>query len=248
MLHSKWAKVHSGGSVKKLQTIVMAAALGFAATAYGAEIGGSIPGTGTLINSNTSGSGFSSVNVSSPTYNGRAGEFNGYFYPGAFSADSFFRFFCIEIAQYATGTATYTASIWNNSDLQKLFDIAFPNKSTGDYYNGGNTDFGVFGSSTASAAFQLAVWEIVFDSGNRNLSSGSFHVTSGSPLAITTMAQGWLNTLDTSTGWARWTLYRFSNDRYQDYVSATYKVPEPGSLALGALALAALAGVKRRHK
>jgi hypothetical protein len=236
--------------VKKLQTIVMAAALGFAATAYGAEIGGSVPGTGTLINSNASGSGFSSVNVSAPTYDGRAGEFNGYFYPGAFSADSFFRFFCIEIAQHATGAATtYTASIWENSDLQKLFDIAFPNKVLGDFYDdGGTTDFGKFGSSTASAAFQLAVWEIVFDAGNRNLSSGSFHVTAGSPGATTTMAQGWLNSLNTSTGWANWTLYRFSNDKYQDYVSATYKVPEPGSLALGALALAALAGFKRRRK
>ena len=234
--------------MKKLQTIVMAAALGFAATAFGAEIDGSIPGTGTLINSNTSGSGFSSVNVSAPTYNGRAGEFDGYFYPGAFSADSFFRFFCIEIAQYATGAATYTATIWNNSDLQKLFDIAFPNQAAGDYYNGGNTNFGVFGSSAASAAFQLAVWEIVFDAGNRNLTGGSFHVTAGSPLAITTMAQGWLDSLNTSTGWAKWTLYRFSNDRYQDYVSATYKAPEPGSLALGALALAALAGLKRRRK
>lgn len=229
-----------------IQKIIAAIALTLVTGAQAALMSDSVPGVGTLRNDKANGAGFSTVKVTG--FSGRAGESTGYFYPVAFTVDSYFRFFCIEIAQTATGSAVYTASDWVHEDMQRLFDTAFPNKHLGNFYNGGITAFGEFSTADAGAAFQLAVWELVFDPGDRDLSGGTFHVTAGSPVAITALAQSWLDTLDASTTWDRWSLYRFTNDRKQDYVSATFRVSEPSTLALLVAGFALLLGARSRRR
>lgn len=233
--------------MNKFQAIALSFALAAAAPVHAALMSDSVPGNGTLVNNNSNGAGFSSVAVTAPSFSGRAGMYTGNFYPGAFAADSFFRFFCVEIAQTATGSATYTASIWDNEDMKRLFDVAFPNKSVGNFYDGAVTNFGAFTTAQQGAAFQLAVWELVFDGADKDLSGGAFHVTGSSPAAITALAQGWLDALGASTEWENWTLYRFTNASRQDYVSATFRVSEPAPLTLLALGLVYLVAARRRR-
>ncbi len=167
------------------------------------------------------------------------------------------RFFCIELTQHSNaGPNPYASSLFNEDDLRKLYDIAYPNKTAGDFWNGGQTNFGVFADATAAAAFQVAVWNIVFDS-DLSLGGGSFTWTGG-PTAVSTAAQSLLSQVGSynGNGYTNWTLYKFespipnsvTSTGYQNYVSATYKVPEPGTVALLGLALAGLGAAARRRR
>ncbi|MGH6622876.1 MAG: PEP-CTERM sorting domain-containing protein [Burkholderiaceae bacterium] len=241
----------------KLQSIFLTAAILVASSVAGAaEFWQDIPTDGTSINGNlrndkANGGGFSGVNVTG--YNGVGGQFDGYFWTGAASptpADAFFRFFCIQLSEHATvGPVTYAASVLNDDDLRKLYDVAYPNDTAADFWNSGKTNFGEFSSATMSAAFQVAVWNIVFDN-DLDLASGSFKWT-GASSAVSTAAQGLLDQVASysATSYTHWTLYQFVNRGQQDYVAATYRVPEPGALGLLGLGLlaAALAGRRRRR-
>jgi len=174
-----------------------------------------------------------------------AGQFQGFFDPAAeadgagYEADDFLRFFCIDINQYADTSANpYTRNIGvpdatNAAQLARLFDLYYPNKTTGTYYAGGATNFGSFADAASSAAFQLAVWEIWFDN-DMNLSSGSF--TANSTAAA--QAQIELNAVNSGSGTPPgWTFFTFTSPDRQDYLSAEYSVPlqnvpEPGTLIL----------------
>jgi hypothetical protein len=188
-----------------------------------------------------------------------AGQFQGYFDPAiegdGLSADDFFRFFCIDITSPVNGGPNpYTRTLGvpnatNAAQLSRLFDQFYPNKTTGTYYSGAPTNFGSFATADASAAFQLAVWEIWFDD-DLNLATGTFRATS----TAAALAQSYLDAVGTgSTVADGWTFYDFKNDSYQDYLSVTYSVPlrttpEPGTLILLCVAvLTAWAAMRRRQ-
>jgi hypothetical protein len=244
--------------LKLKQSIAALALLGAAVTAGAAEFWTYTPGNGQLVVNNPGGgAGFAAVSVTG--YTGSGGQFNGNFWDaGAKPADSFFRFFCIELGQHANaGPNPYASSLLSDDDLRKLYDIAYPNKTQGDFWNGAQTTFGVFADATSAAAFQVAVWNIYFDS-DLSLSGGTFKWT-GASTAVSTAAQALLDQVAAygGNGYLNWTLYKFESPipnstvqqtGYQNYVSATYKVPEPGPLALLGAALAGLGVAGRRRR
>lgn len=219
-------------------------------------------------------SGSTAVNVqksngTSLSYSGSGGQFGGYFYTdGTQGNDEFFRFFCIDLSQSAaTGPLDYRASVLDSAVLARLFDIAYPNSAIGDFYDGATkTGFGAFTSGILSSAFQLAVWELFYDSSSSySLGGGNFKSSIGANASGTpeqkavAQANTWLAQLKDGAGTAAgWTLYRFTSDTHQDYLAAIHTqpplriienaAPEPGTLAMLGLGIAALGAVRSRRR
>jgi hypothetical protein len=115
----------------------------------------------------------------------------------------------------------------------------------------------------ASAAFQLAVWNLRYDSDGSVSAPGSatnhFWATAGHPTnAAIGLANTWLANLGSYTG-DGWTITELMSTRnrdgghHQDFITGTYRppqhdVPEPSMPALALTALAALLLVRTTYK
>ncbi len=152
-----------------------------------------------------------------------------------------FTTYCIDLAQHVSPNTSYTFNVM--SSVEYGFTIAqnyLLSVLWADYLPLAN-------SNDNSAAFQLAVWELVYDT-DGSLSTGSFKANS--PAASKSIAQGWLDTI-VSPGYVATnplpTLRILQSDTAQDQLTAiTTPVPAPGAGMLTLAGCGLLATRRRR--
>ena len=166
-------------------------------------------------------------------------------YAGAFSTvldgGPSFASYCVDVYQTISFGSTYTdyvpvggSHLFDNAnaytDLSKLFGIA-----------GGLVD-----DAVTSAAFQIAVWEIAYETGGTyDLSSGSAMFSGGSAASSGSLllASTWLDELKSAGPGP--TVSVLESATHQDLIYAP--VPEPSTFALMAFGLLAVAALARRR-
>lgn len=125
------------------------------------------------------------------------------------------------------------------ANIENLFEVVYPSldlsNSTGA--NGGNNQ---------SAGFQMALWELVYEtSGSFDVDSGAWSI--GSPSAAKTLANGFLAQLGNPIQQSyRLTFYETTGNG-QNLVSVA-PVPLPAAASLFVAGLAGFAGLRRRSK
>jgi hypothetical protein len=183
------------------------------------------------------------------TENVAAGGFTGVWHSGT-TPDVLtpITFWCFELTQYfnpGTSYPGYTAAPLAGpvaTQIAQLFEEAFALAGTSTIY---------------STAFQLAIWDIEYDS-NRNVNLGpGFYATGGSTDGglARDRANIWLAHLGDYTG-AGWAITRLSNSYHQDFIVGNMppaacckrELPEPPMLPLllTAMGMAALLESRRR--
>ncbi|MBB4842557.1 hypothetical protein HNP55_001072 [Paucibacter oligotrophus] len=175
------------------------------------------------------------------------GQFKGRANLGTGTQD--FLTFCTEISQGFNWNTSYDYALVANGSAR-----GFSN-SQADLLGRLYTVAGDIDSKTKSVAFQLSVWEILYDTSNRlSLGSGNFLLDSGGSSAVRNQAATWLSGLAGVS--SDYQVQRLYSANAQDLIFATHKprpdssnqVPEPASWALGLTALAAMALVRRRTR
>ena len=160
--------------------------------------------------------------------------------------------FCADYFQSIHPTDTYTFQVRtidqlpdvgtspvNNARIQALFD---------NFYGVATTTDGARG-----AAFQLALWEIIYDTGSSpyNLGSGNFTSLGDSSATAIPIAQGWLNQIADPNGLkatGKYELIGLFSETNQDQITVhTNPVPAPAGLILIGLG-AGIIALRRRFQ
>jgi hypothetical protein len=154
---------------------------------------------------------------------------------------STFKTFCIDLIHFISTNSKYTYSIDNplGADTQAIQggltsgQVSLLSELFGKYYNS------VVDSNTG-AAFQIAVWDIVYDGGVPN-SSSPFKVTSSGTAEA--LAVQWLNNLDPSKTSNLLVLDSVKAGDHQNQITLGPVVPEPASLVLASIGAVGLLGL-----
>jgi hypothetical protein len=181
------------------------------------------------------------------------------------NGDNYYKVFCIDILQYAqpsmnlkpvdemnnvpNGSTNIHLTTTQINELEMLFGQHWGDLQWGT--SGVSTTFSKPGNLISAAAFQLAVWEIVFQrTGGLNVSTGGtsgFQVSNTNAEAVGT-ANNWLRTLDPNG--AKANLHALTSDTVQDFTymigMQTKPVPAPGAVLLCMLGFSLIGWIKRR--
>lgn len=197
---------------------------------------------GVLTSSSLSGEGVT-INFNGASSSTTAGAFT-----GTFDSTSII-FWCVDLVKHVSyppfSYSGYTAAPFQSPPLgfsaARQLDLA--RLFTNDF------SFALL-DAQHSAAFQLAIWDILFDN-DSNLSTsggaGQFGVTSGNAATIL-LAQGYVNTL--GSGSPTFSLVQLTSQVHQDFITPTVPrlLPEPSVLPLlGAGLVAMMFGLRRRR-
>lgn len=227
------------GSILHRALLAGATCLALSATAVvqaGVLVINSISGEGVTINHNGANQGTT------------AGAFSGTFDGNPLT------WWCVDLAKHVTVPGgpynDYTAAPFQSpplgfsagpeADLERLFI----------------NDFGsALSSAQNSAAFQIAIWDILFDddygSSPTSISTyggaGQFGLSAGNANTIA-IAQGWVNAL--GSGSSQYPLVQLTSPSHQNFVTPTTPglVPEPSAISLlGAGLIAMMLAIRRRE-
>lgn len=172
----------------------------------------------------------------------KAGQFNWVKTGGTFGglANGAFATFCIEVQQGILPGNSYTFNIDTVANAPQPMNNplsapmgAFKADRISELYG---RFFGLLSTNDQYAAFQLAIWDIIYDLGT-GVTNGIFQAANFG--AAIPLADNWLAQLD-GTGPRFAGLYALVSDDHQDQI-----VPTPGSLAL--LGLGGLIAARRRR-
>lgn len=174
-------------------------------------------------------------------------------YAGTLDGQSFSTF-CTDVYQYVSlPSSLYQYDRLSVADTQQLWGNAPYNpNSYGLVSKLFTTAYSSVNNSTTSAAFQYALWELLYEkSGSYSIgNTGNFWLTN-TDAAAASQANVWLASLaSASEGYAVQSLYsgaQQSPANRQDLVIAT-PVPEPQTYALALVSMGIVAGYARRKR